>query len=290
MKIVLMKGGLGNQLFQLSFALLLSKTFNEEVKLDFSWYHNNYSKRNSLTKYFGNKLPLDSVNKYLTNKTSITSLIIFKRLIYKLSVIFKILVFKSYYFEFTRSEKNILSLKNRKVLNGYWQSKNYIDFQTKTINKLFGLFKHRELLCRFISSIKHTNSVFVGVRRGDYLSKSNQIRYGLLGKEYYLNSFEKITSLISKPIFYIFSDDVEWCKENFKHSKYKVKFIDFTLNELEDFEIMRNCNHAIISNSTFNWWAARLIKNKYKIIVRPKYWFNNNKKFNLFPNEWLTTK
>ena len=39
-KIVYIKGGLGNQLFQYAFANFLSRKFNFDITLNISWFHN----------------------------------------------------------------------------------------------------------------------------------------------------------------------------------------------------------------------------------------------------------
>ena len=84
----------------------------------------------------------------------------------------------------------------------------------------------------------------------------------------------------------IFSNDIEWCKENFKHKE--VVFI-----EEEDYlelYIMSMCTDNIIANSTFSWWGAWMNKNENKKVITPSNWFGYNHTAtdaDLIPTDWI---
>jgi hypothetical protein len=71
--------------------------------------------------------------------------------------------------------------------------------------------------------------------------------------------------------FLIFSDDIQWCKQNFPEMKNFV-YIEGQ-KDYEDFLLMSLCNHNIICNSSFSWWAAWINQNSNKIVIAPKKWF-----------------
>ena len=72
--------------------------------------------------------------------------------------------------------------------------------------------------------------------------------------------------------FFIFSDDIKWCKYNLNLNCNSV-FVDNIKSSVEELMLIKHCKHNIIANSTFSWWGAWLNENKNKIIIAPKYWF-----------------
>ena len=72
--------------------------------------------------------------------------------------------------------------------------------------------------------------------------------------------------------FKFFSDDIEWCMENFKHRND----CEFSGNsdEVSDLLEMSWCEHQICSPSTFSWWGGWLNKNENKKVIFPTFWFS----------------
>lgn len=120
-----------------------------------------------------------------------------------------------------------------------------------------------------------TDSVFLHIRRGDFL---NTDFVNLCEGKYYDGAIRLIKSKLTKPHIFIFSNDIAWCEKEFLNilsdeCKEGVEF-EFVANNGEDsavqeMELMRSCQNAIIANSTFSWWASYLIDNPRKIVVRP---------------------
>lgn len=117
--------------------------------------------------------------------------------------------------------------------------------------------------------IQSTNSVSVHARRSDFLQYNNDCyRFG-----YFKKSVKYIKSRIKNPVFFVFSDDSEWCQKKLKvlglNKNDIVYFIDWNkdINSYRDMQLMSMCKHNIITKSSFGWWASYLNKNPQKIIV-----------------------
>jgi hypothetical protein len=125
------------------------------------------------------------------------------------------------------------------------------------------------------------------IRRGDYLTN---IVHNTNKEDYYKNAIKLIEEKVKNPVFYIFSDEIEWVKQNFD-IKYPTVYVDFNdaLTNFEDIKLMSSCKHNIIANSSFSWWSAWLNENSNKIVIAPKQWFTDvsrNTK-DIIPKSWI---
>ena len=101
----------------------------------------------------------------------------------------------------------------------------------------------------YLESINRSNSVSLHVRRGDYLNLKN---IGVLDVDYYMKAVEYIRTIVENPTFYIFSDDLEWCKNNLGFLDDCI-YVDRTQTEIDDLQLMSYCRHNIIANSSFSF-------------------------------------
>ena len=101
-----------------------------------------------------------------------------------------------------------------------------------------------------------------------------------------------IAKRLYDPVFYVFSNDVQWCKEHLKWDDFNVQYREQEqqVSDLEEFFIMQSCRNAIIINSTFHWWAAYLIDNPDKIVIHPSKWFFDNKPIDIYHPDWVTVE
>lgn len=143
-------------------------------------------------------------------------------------------------------------------LYGYFQSHLYFQDFEQEIRKLFyqPLYETKPTL----------NNCAIHVRRGDYLIHAHRGCYTILGMDYY----EKAMVKISADKYYIFSDDINWCKQHFKGDEF---IFSNNNNEVDDLREMMGCSNFIIANSSYSWWGAWLSEAKDKRVIAPASWF-----------------
>jgi hypothetical protein len=173
------------------------------------------------------------------------------------------------------------------VYEGFWQSELYFSKYRAELLKIF-LFDEKKLnanTLKLLADINEKNSVAVHIRRGDYLN--NKELSGICSKTYYENAIAKIKEKIKDPVFYFFSDDPSWVKKNFSFAKYHL--IDFNRGKdsWQDMYLMSKCKNNIIANSSFSWWGAWLNINPDKIIIAPSDWFKTIPDKDIVPENWI---
>ena len=286
MRIVKLSGGLGNQMFQYVFGQYISKKYKEKVYYDVEWYKNQKSKK-KLSKRNLELLKFDIDIEILQNKKYLFKTNIIDTFIYLLKSFqsFNGNTFISIYESRVSLVGRFLSTIFRNRYNvGYWQEYKYYN---SVSNKIKFKLNCNQLLIntKIKNKILNTNAVSIGIRRGDY------VKLGLIicDIDYYKRAINLIIKKTNNPIFYIFSDDIVWCKKNIeiptKH--YFVESNEET--PFENMELMSFCKHNIISNSSYDWWGAILNKDNQKIIISPKKWMPSDVKIRkcLIPNEWI---
>jgi hypothetical protein len=114
----------------------------------------------------------------------------------------------------------------------------------------------------------------VNVRRADFLTNDY---HGVVGVEYYLAAISIISNAVTSPKFFFFSDDPEWCHDNFGGYGYTIVDHSYAGDSFTTYlHLMLNCKHFIIPNSTFAWWSAYLGAVKESVVVRPNFFLKGN--------------
>lgn len=187
-------------------------------------------------------------------------------------------------------DSTVFNLDN-KYLDGYWQTEKYFKDIETNIRKEF-TFKNKldRRNQNLINKIKQGDSISIHVRRGDYINnfETANLYSGICTLNYYKKAIDIMKKEICNPIFYIFSDDIEWVK-----SKLELEdaiYVNWNKGHKSyiDMQLMSKCKYNIIANSTFSWWGAWLNNYHNKIVIAPKKWFsdNNINSQDIIPDGW----
>ncbi|MDE7322309.1 MAG: alpha-1,2-fucosyltransferase [Lachnospiraceae bacterium] len=189
------------------------------------------------------------------------------------------------------ADLDVLKLK-RGYMEGYWQTSKYVELAEKELRREFQ-FAHKEdqKLNQIVEeATAMENTVSIHIRRGDYLAEHIQRSFGnICTDDYYLKAIHYIQRNIESPVFYFFSNDIEWVKE--RYEKYNATYISEEMfddyEDWYDMYLMSRCKHNIIANSTFSWWGAWLNQNSQKIVIAPKKWMNIPYYTDICPKTWI---
>lgn len=290
MIIVKLMGGLGNQMFQYAAGKALALKHSTELRLDLSWF-NTLTQSDTIRSYdlacfaFHEDIIASQEDLKTIKKSHLPSKIV--KIVKSIYPSFQknIILEKQFHYDphFWESSMNA-------YLIGYWQSFHYFESFSKDIGEDFNFKIPMELENKKLSeSILRTSSVSLHIRRGDYVTNTHTNNFhGTTTLDYYNKAIEYIHQHVEEPHIFIFSDDMEWVKENFCLS-YPTTYIDHNTLAFEDMRLMSLCKHNIIANSSFSWWGAWLNNNPNKIVIAPKQWFNDHSinTNDLIPNSWL---
>jgi hypothetical protein len=284
-----LNGGLGNQLFQYAIARMLARNNGTHVVLDVSLYQS-YKLRNYSLQYFlFNKKIAKKHHLKLFGKISIANKT--ERIYYKL--------LRKIYTPLTIAETSlaynttITKTKNTNIyLEGYWQSEKYFaDIRHQLLTDLTITVPLQGLNLTTATLIQKTNAVALHIRRGDYVTNAHTLSvHGVCSLAYYERAIQHIINNVQNPKLFIFSDDMQWVKQNLK-TTLPIHYIDNNdaSTDYEDLRLMSLCKHNIIANSSFSWWGAWLNTNKNKIVIAPNNWFTSSElnSADIIPTTWI---
>lgn len=290
MVILKIKGGLGNQMFQYSRVVSLADCF--DIKLDISYY-DYFPNRNSylLEEIFNisNQVASENEISSLTHYGDATLTRLIRKITPKKTLFLERTYEKSNNINFIKQ----YSIFGNLYLDGYWEDFRYLDGYEDAIKSIFKFPPISESKNSILlSKINNTKSVSIHLRRGD---KLNSDIHHVPTLDYYLSAINKIKKLINDDnlSFFVFSDDIEWAKNGFLGLEDKFEYVDWNIGDksFRDMQLMSQCDHNIISSSTFSWWAAYLNDNMQKVVISPtnmfKASFKHLENIHFFPHSWI---
>ncbi len=281
MVIMKIKCGLGNQMFQYALGKRLALDWQDELKVDLSWF-NNIRARD-----IPRELEIDSFNVVLNEATETEIAQAGPSVLASTIDRIRGRINRNYFYRFC---PQLLKKKKYIYLDGYFQNYRYFESVRDVLLNEFtlksGYHQEVDLVKSEIESADQ--SVAVHIRRGDFATVRKDYN-GLCDLAYYQKSLEIIRNKYPEVKLFIFSDDIEWAKINLKLASPMVFVSRPILNPAEELWLMSLCRHQIIANSTFSWWAAWLNKNSQKIIISPSRWLvaEDIDTRNFLPSDWI---
>jgi len=265
------QGGLGNQLFQIAATYNYAYKYNKTpIFFNTDYLHNshNFERRTFWNTLFSNKLTILKKEEYHKLKQNIIILNEYKNDIYT----------------------PFPNVVGHALLLGYFQSLKYltkevrntmIDLIYSNEDFMYSSYEYYENIKKHFSKLeKEKNNIDIEITDDDMISLHvRRGDYVLLNWELNDSYIKKAIERANKKYIAVFSDDIEWCKENIKND-----FVFFVeLNDVAlEFITMSLFQNNIIANSTYSWFASFISSYKNKLVIAPSQWiatdipFNNN--------------
>lgn len=285
MIIVKLMGGLGNQMFQYAYALNLGKKYGEEILFDTSFYLN--KKQIDLYNFSVSKhqdwreiIPENERSRVVKAQKEYRVLQKTKRVLLRTEELghnwFYRNIRKGYYFNFDQYFYPFIeTAQANKYIYGYFQSEKYFYECRDYVFSEFSLEKPLGTKAKgYLDLICSSNSVALHIRLGDYKEKKNYY-LDVCTPKYYMDSMNYVLEHVETPRFFVFTNDASGVKGLIDLPKDSI-IVEGT-RDFEDFELMRNCKHLVLSNSTFSWWASYL-NYRRELVVVPTPWFKTLKR------------
>jgi hypothetical protein len=289
MILVRVTGGLGNQMFQYAFGRVLQLKYKTALKVNPIWFNDKERKKH------------ETLQLHLFPNTDVTNASEKEVFFYKRKTLWGSKLLLNLKWRWSRYsmfiepafnfQPNVITTSTKNCsLEGYWQSEKYFKHIRQTLLNDFEFPPLNDKNREIEQIIRNNNSISIHLRRGDFIADPlNNKNHGFIGLKYYAEAVGQFSKEQEAPLYFIFSDDINWVREHLKLSQDTL-YIDWNKNEeaINDLHLMSLCQHNIIANSSFSWWAAWLNQNPNKIVIAPKKWFNERdwNTSDLIPDAW----
>jgi hypothetical protein len=265
--ITIIDGGLGSQMGQYAIGQEIQRITGKQVSYDLSWYEKEGGSKDINGK--ANRIyELENVFPIKVKKASTGKVLLYKKL------------FDKYKPNNLINNLDEIDLSKPPIyLGGYWTTTKYSNYDIDSLRRMFTFNlelddKNKD----FLNKINSCNcSVVVQIRLGDYLGSVLDVT----NQEYFHNAINYLVKekQLSDPHFFVFSDNIEKSREILAMLPYQFTYADINDNDhgAYDMDLMTQCHHFIISNSTFGFWPALLsARTSEKIVIQPSKWLKTD--------------
>mgnify|MGYP001197384360 CR=1 FL=1 len=279
MVIVVLSGGLGSQLWQYSTGMSLANKKKCSLIVDAAWY--NMKNKGFVDRRYLNFFELVDIKKKIIIKNIHLSRILRAFLILLDTISFGLIKYKKINISNPFKFEEITEGSNF-FINGYPNNFNY--FKDSYLDTL--------------KSIKIDRINSKKIKIGLHARKGIDVQDFVIdfcNKDYYVRAVDKIiqqNNLDPKDVeINVFSENKQWCIENllFKNIDTKI-IIGDDKNAIDDMKMMMQCDHFVLPNSSFGWWAGAYVGYINKgTVVCPDLWWDrvSVKKFDVYPSSWV---
>jgi hypothetical protein len=281
---VTLMGGLGNQLFQYAFGRALSLRSGLELVLNLAYLRDraprgHFSPRNYDLDAFA--IPVTTIEK---DPHSILPPGILNRIERRIHPGKRVRPAGIGF------DPALLDAVDGAVYEGYFQSERYFaSHRAALLEDLVPRNVPGSASSELRARAETCESVAIHIRRGDYVTNPTvAATFGVCSLDYYRAAVARMSSKVPAPVFFLFSDDMDWVKAHLRLPGV-CHYVDHNGPDSawQDLWIMSGCRHAIIANSSFSWWGAWLNQNPDKVIIAPEPWFAGNPDTgSVIPESW----
>ena len=296
---------MGNQMFMYASAYSISKELNRRLYID---DETAFLSKNNVSKFGLNLFNITSAIAPDTLKFKNLTGNIKRKFLIKTDLLRSK---KKFYIEkkdrnkitiYSNDYKNLI-FDNNLFLEGHFESERYFKDYGDEIKREFKLKNQVSLKKHpYFNEINKHNSVSICLRQNRFIegkgqntsqNKQKSLNFTLEQINYINKSVDYIKSKVSNPSFFLWSNDfsnIDKNKFNFNYEEIKFYDNESALDKrIQSLFLLTQCNHFIVTTSTFNWWGAWLSERNDKIILRPSDKFFNDFYINnqdFWPLDW----
>ena len=257
---VILRGGLGNQLFQYFAALNFSEKNGQKLVFNLSWFEN-YKSDDSPRFY---ELPeLVDTTRILTEKKNVLKFGILDQLA-KTNIRPAFLISEDNF----SNVIDTVSKKRNFYLSGYFQGTKFLNFDLNNLGKVIKLRTQNKTFDQTKNELLNDFKVALHLRLGDYLDTDH---FHILSQNYIRECISRIESELAISKVLVFTDSPDMASR-FLPAIDGVSFCILPKSNLTSAETMlllSEFKYLVLSNSSFSWWAGVLSRSSGNKVYAP---------------------